>query len=146
MDGLIRLILLSFLASSNTFLTNGTGQSENHQCGTSPFMGHTTTRMGLLFWKTQQDLPFSNKLKTTMVDASKLADKLGSPARRSQHVLLALSANWPRNLTTKESFLEDWQYRSEQMDWKMWTPLTFASHYWKIGNKIHKHSLTRTWS
>ena len=81
-----------------------------------------------------------------MVDASKLADKLGSPAIRSQHVLLALLSNRPRNLSTEESSAEDLQSYSEQMDWKMWTPLTFASHFWKIYNKIHKHSLTRTLS
>jgi ATP-dependent Clp protease ATP-binding subunit ClpC len=37
-----------------------------------------------------EDLPFSTKLKTTMVGASKLADKLGSSSIHSQHVLLAL--------------------------------------------------------
>jgi len=43
------------------------------------------------FFKSQpQDLPFSKKLKAGMVDASRLADKLGSPTIHSQHVLLAL--------------------------------------------------------
>jgi ATP-dependent Clp protease ATP-binding subunit ClpC len=40
--------------------------------------------------KSSQDLLFSNKLKTSMVDASKIADKLGSASIHSQHVLLAL--------------------------------------------------------
>lgn len=40
--------------------------------------------------KSSQDLLFSNKLKSSMVEASKLADKLGSASIHSQHVLMAL--------------------------------------------------------
>ena len=65
-----------------------------------------------------------------MVDASKLADKLGSPAILSQNVLLALlefngeSAANP--MDGRMHAVEDWQSCSDQMDWKIWTPLTFA--------------------